>query len=68
MKKLFLKSLINFAMIETAFLASSVGFGSTIPTANGFLMATGFSFMLANAFGGVPALATSVLFASLSKD
>lgn len=68
MKKLFLKSLINLAMIETAFLASAVGVGSTIPTTNGFLLGTAFSFMLANAFGAVPAVATSVLFASFSKD
>lgn len=67
MKKLFLKSLINFAMIETAMAATSLGVSSTIPTEE-VVKAFLFVFVLFNAFGLVPVIATSFLFAALSKD
>lgn len=65
---IFKKSAINFAMIQTVLLATSINVGVQIPTTSGPLMAIGFVWILAFCLTFLPSIAVSVLFAYLSEQ
>jgi hypothetical protein len=61
------KALINFAMIQTFILASSISVGIQIPTSSGSLAAIGFVWIVAFLLSLFPAAIVSAAFAYFSK-
>lgn len=67
MKPIFIKAMINFAMIQTVIFAASVNVGLQLPISNGILSAIAFTWFIVFAISFLPAVIVSFIFAYFSK-
>ena len=67
MNKTFAKFLINFAMIQSVLLATSVGVGLQLPNTSGGLISIAFVYMILGGLSLIPSLGISALVALLQK-
>lgn len=67
MSNFLLKALINFAMLQTLLLTTSVGIATSIPASNGIFMTFLFCYMVSSLMTLIPAVSISLAFAYFQK-
>ena len=65
---LFKKALINFAMIQTVVMATSLSLALQIPAMNPWHVTFLFLWLVAGGLSLIPSVAVSFAFAAMSKD